>query len=161
MMTRNISRYARLRILAAIPVVALLMTAFAFTARATETQQQPAPSTEKKMEAAALGDVMPQPEVMPTFEGGTLTDFSRWLMTRIKYPAVALENGITGQVSVRFVVETDGSVGNIEIIKSPHEILSDEVIRVLKTSPRWNAGMHEGKPVRTSFILPINFGLSK
>ena len=97
-------------------------------------------------------------EVMPEFPGGENKLF-RFLAQNIKYPAYALENGISGVVYVRFIVEEDGTLNNIDVIKSPHKSLSEEALRVVQHMPKWKPAMQEGKAVKVRFNLPINFVL--
>ncbi len=99
------------------------------------------------------------PEVMPTFEGGNIGTFAAWVQKQIRYPKEAMEKKIAGRVFVRFVIERDGSVSNVEELSSPDKILTDEVVRVLGTSPKWTQGMHSGKAVRVYYIMPIAFAL--
>ncbi len=162
MMTYKPSRYARLRILAAVPAVALLTVAFAFTTRAAEVPGQPTQDGQtpsKKLPAIALGDVTTQSEVMPTFNGGDIATFHQWLMQNIRYPAEAREKGITGNVLVQFVIEDDGSMSGIEVLQSPHQSFTDEVLRVFGTSPRWTPGTQNGVAVKTSMMLPLQFSM--
>ncbi len=94
---------------------------------------------------------------MPTFQGGDLNTFRNWVMTNLKYPHDAQENGISGRVIISFVVEKDGSVTNIKVLQSPHESLTAEAIRVVKSSPKWEPGMQSTRPVRVMYALPIEF----
>jgi TonB family protein len=99
-------------------------------------------------------------EEMPTFEGGDLNNFRNWVYGKIIYPKAAMEKKIQGKVTLKFVIERDGSVSNIEILSSPDQLLSDEAIRVMKLSPKWTPGKQEGKPARVYYILPVDFALS-
>jgi TonB family protein len=98
-------------------------------------------------------------EQMPTFQGGGLNAFRYWAQQRLIYPKEAIENNISGVVTVKYVVERDGSVSNIEIIGSPHKLLSDEAVRVVGLSPKWTPGTQKGRPVRVYYILPLQFKL--
>lgn len=100
-------------------------------------------------------------EEMPSFMGGDLTTFRNWVQERVKYPAIAQELGISGQVILQFVVEKDGSLTNIQVLRSPDSSLSDEAIRVLKTSPKWKPAMQRNKPVRLKYTLPVVFRISE
>lgn len=97
-------------------------------------------------------------EQMPTFKGG-VTALMQYLNSSIKYPVEAEENGIQGRVVTSFVIETDGSVTDVKVTKSIHPALDKEAIRVVKSMPKWNPGMQNGKPVRTKFFMPVTFGL--
>ena len=96
-------------------------------------------------------------EQMPSFKGGDLMTFRNWVMERIRYPQIAQENNITGRVLLQFVVERDGSLTNIQVLQTPDSSLSDEAIRVLKTSPKWTPGKQGNKTVRVKYTLPVEF----
>ena len=96
-------------------------------------------------------------EKMPSFKGGDLMTFRNWVMERIRYPQIAQENNITGRVLLQFVVERDGSLTNIQVLQTPDSSLSDEAIRVLKTSPKWTPGKQGNKMVRVKYTLPVEF----
>ena len=96
-------------------------------------------------------------EKMPSFKGGDLMTFRNWVMERIRYPQIAQENNITGRVLLGFVIEKDGSLTNIQVLQTPDSSLSDEAIRVLKTSPKWTPGKQGNKTVRVKYTLPVEF----
>ena len=75
------------------------------------------------------------------------------------YPEIAAENGIQGRVFVSFVVEPDGSVSNVRVVRGVDPALDREAIRVVKSSPRWTPGRQRGRPVRVTFTFPIIFVL--
>ena len=93
-----------------------------------------------------------------TFPGGDAA-LMQWLSKNIKYPAIAQENGTQGRVTVRFVVERDGSVSNAEVIRGVDPYLDKEALRVVNSMPKWNPGKQRGKAVRTRFTLPVTFRL--
>ncbi len=92
------------------------------------------------------------------FPGG-LEALSKYLSENIKYPQLAKENNIEGRVFVSFVVEKDGRVGNIKILRDIGGGCGAEAVRVVKSMPRWKPGKQRGKPVRSQFNLPVNFSL--
>lgn len=94
----------------------------------------------------------------PEFPGG-LDALSQYLADNIQYPALARENGITGKVFVTFVVEKDGRVGQIKILRDIGGGCGAEAVRVVKAMPKWKPGKQSGKPVRTQFNLPVSFTL--
>jgi protein TonB len=96
-------------------------------------------------------------EDMPKFQGGDLNSFRNWVQSRLVYPRIAQENNIQGKVTLKFVVEKDGTLTNIEEIASPDRSLTEEAIRVLKQSPKWTPGKQRNKPVRVYYVLPIDF----
>lgn len=97
-------------------------------------------------------------EVMPQFPGGQIA-MLQYLMKNIKYPEQAMKEGIQGRVTVRFIVEKDGSISDVKPILSVHPLLNKEAVRVVKSMPKWSPGKHNGKPVRVRFNLPVMFKL--
>jgi periplasmic protein TonB len=94
----------------------------------------------------------------PEFPGG-LTAMYAYIRNNIVYPKMAREVNIQGTVFLSFVVEKDGSLSDIQIIRSPDQLLSDEAARVVASMPYWMPGKQRGRPVRVSFSLPIKFTL--
>jgi len=97
-------------------------------------------------------------EILPEFPGG-LNAFVQFLGDNIKYPAEDREKGISGRVYLTFVVETDGSLSNLEVVRAPSRGLGNEALRVLKKSPKWIPGYQDGKPIKVSYTVPINFNI--
>lgn len=97
-------------------------------------------------------------EVMPQFPGGQIA-MLQYLMKNIKYPEQAMKEGIQGRVTVRFIVEKDGSISDVKPVLSVHPLLNKEAVRVVKSMPKWSPGKHNGKPVRVRFNLPVMFKL--
>lgn len=95
-------------------------------------------------------------EKMPSFMGGDLNTFRAWVSGEFKIPAIAAENGIQGRVVVKFVIEKDGTIGDIMFLQSPDKVYEDEVRRVLKKSPKWTPGRQRDQIVRVYYILPID-----
>ena len=96
-------------------------------------------------------------EDMPQFPGGNV---QRWIYKNVKYPILAQENGIQGKVFIQFVIEKDGSITDVKVMRGVDASLDKEAIRVVKSMPKWKPGKQRGKPVRVSYTLPINFQLS-
>ena len=94
----------------------------------------------------------------PEFPGG-LDALSKFIADNIKYPQLAKENNITGRVFVSFVVEKDGRVGQVKILRDIGGGCGNEAVRVVKMMPKWKPGKQRGKAVRTQFNLPVNFDL--
>lgn len=83
-----------------------------------------------------------------------------WIASNLKYPVVAEENGVQGNVVVSFVVEIDGSLSNIHIEKSVDPSLDKEAMRLVRNMPKWTPGYDKnGKPVRVKYSIPVNFRL--
>ena len=98
-------------------------------------------------------------EDMPNFQGKGQEGFRVWIIKHMKYPEIAAENGISGRVFVNFVVEPNGIVSNVKVVRGVDPALDAEAVRVIKSSPKWAPGKQRGKPVRVSFTFPINFVL--
>jgi len=98
-------------------------------------------------------------EDMPTFRGGDVNKFRNWVQQRVNYPQIAAENGIQGKVFLMFVVEPDGSVSNVTIMRGVDPALDNEAIRVVESSPKWAPGKQRGAPVRVRFSITVNFQL--
>jgi len=97
-------------------------------------------------------------ETMPSFPGGDAALF-KFLNDNIKYPVIAQENGIQGRVICQFVVNRDGSIVDVEVVRSVDPSLDKEAVRVIKAMPRWAPGKQRGKAVRVKYTLPVNFRL--
>ena len=98
---------------------------------------------------------------MPTFQNGGLLDFAKWAMSNVKYPEEAINQDIIGKVLVEFVVEEDGSVSSVKTLQRPSDILSAEAERVVKSSPKWEAGEHNGQKVKVKMVIPFAFAKEK
>jgi protein TonB len=95
-------------------------------------------------------------EQMPQFPDG---DVAVYLSAHIKYPVVAQENGIQGRVICQFVVNQDGSIVDVVVVRGVDPSLDKEAVRVIQGMPKWTPGKQGGKPVRVKFTLPVNFKL--
>ena len=120
--------------------------------KAKEVIAQPEPP---KQEETKVFDVV---EEMPSFPGGPGALMS-FLSSNIKYPVVAEENGIQGRVIVAFVVERDGSITDVRVVKSVDQSLDKEAVRVVKSMPRWIPGKQNGSAVRVKYTVPVTFRL--
>ena len=98
-------------------------------------------------------------EVMPQYPGGQIA-MLKYIMENIKYPKQIMEEGIQGRVTVSFIVEKDGRVSNVRLLRSVQPLLDKEAIRVVKSMPKWTPGKQNGKPVRVRFNLPVMFKLN-
>ena len=113
------------------------------------------PEPPKHVEDNKIFEVVEQ---NPTFPGGTAALMS-WLSQNIKYPVIAAENGVKGRVIVQFVVEKDGSITDVVVVKSVDPSLDKEATRVIKNMPHWIPGRQNGSPVRVRFTVPVTFTL--
>ena len=98
-------------------------------------------------------------ETMPEFPGGQQALF-KYLSENVKYPVIAQENGIQGRVICQFVVNKDGKIVDVEVVRSGGDpSLDKEAIRVIKSMPPWKPGKQRGKAVRVKYTVPVNFRL--
>ena len=98
-------------------------------------------------------------EQMPSFPGG-ISGLRTYLNQNTRYPAVAQENCVQGRVVVSFVVEKDGHISDVTVLRSVDPSLDKEAIRVVRNMPRWTPGKQEGEPVRVRYNVPVSFRLN-
>ncbi len=97
-------------------------------------------------------------EDLPQFPGGA-SEFMKWLTKNLKYPATAQKKQVRGKVVAQFIVNTDGSVSDLELTEHLEAACDREVLRVLRMMPKWQAGVMNAKPCRTKVCIPIVFNL--
>ena len=128
-----------------------------------ETEQEE-PTEKAAEEKPQVVDMYDEPidfrvvEDLPQFPGGA-PKLMEYLSQNIRYPKEATEHGIQGRVIVQFVVEKDGSVSNVQVVRSVDPALDREAVRVVKSMPKWNPGMNNGQPARVKYTLPVTFKL--
>lgn len=120
--------------------------------KAKEVIAQPEPPKEEETK------VFEVVEQMPSFPGGAGA-LMQYLGSNIKYPVVAEENGVQGRVVCTFVVEKDGSITDVRVVKSVDPSLDKEAVRVVKGMPRWIPGKQNGAAVRVKYTVPVTFRL--
>ena len=104
------------------------------------------------------GEVFMRVEQMPTFNGGKPEiEFRKYISNNSVFPNMAIENGIQGKVIVKFTVNKDGSLSEIEILKGVDPSLDKEAKRVIASSPKWTPGKQRGETVRVTYTFPIAF----
>lgn len=119
--------------------------------KAKEVIAQPEPAVEE----TKVFDVVEQ---MPSFPGGDAA-LMEYLSKNIRYPVVAEENGVQGRVILTFVVERDGSITDVRVVKSVDPSLDKEATRVIKSMPNWIPGKQNGATVRVKYTVPVTFRL--
>ena len=129
-------------------VLIALMAVFGFTTA----------SAQKTVVSQKNQEVFDIVEQMPEYPGGMQALFE-YLSQNIKYPEDAQKQKVEGRVLVTFVVETDGSISNLEVVKHAFPSLDTEAVRVLSGMPKWTPGKQGGKVVRVKFTVPIVFNL--
>ena len=118
-----------------------------------------APPVEAPVEEEEEEVVFVVVETMPEFPGGQQALF-KYLSENVKYPVIAQENGIQGRVICQFVVNKDGAIVDVEVVRSGGDpSLDKEAVRVIKSMPKWNPGKQRGKAVRVKYTVPVNFRL--
>lgn len=110
---------------------------------------------EEEIEEVELFEVA---ENMPAFPGGNAA-LMNFISANLKYPVVAAENGVQGTVVVSFTVDKDGSITDIEVVRSIDPSLDAEAIRIIKSMPKWRPGMQQGKPIPVKYTVPVKFKL--
>ena len=115
-------------------------------------------SAQKTVVAQKNQQVFDVVEQMPEYPGG-MQALLNYLMENVKYPEDAEKQKIEGRVIAVFVVETDGSISNVEVVKPVFPSLDAEAVRVLSAMPKWTPGKQSGKAVRVKYTVPINFQL--
>lgn len=116
--------------------------------------KEPEPEV-KKHEPEKVFVAVEQPAEFP----GGQAAMMKWLSNNIRYPESAQQNGISGRVVVKFIVEKDGSISGASIVKGVDRDLDQEALRVVKRMPKWQPGKNNGQPVRSYFNLPVTFRL--
>lgn len=116
--------------------------------------------TKEKVESGLKPDNLPftHVEMMPEFVGGTSEMYS-WLSKNLDYPTAAAQAGVEGKVFVKFIVEKDGTISKLEVLKGIGFGCDEEALRTLQKMPKWSLGKQNGRAVRVYFTLPIVFKL--
>lgn len=127
-------------------------------ASAAQAETYVAPVVEEEEEEESAQQIFTVVEKQPEFPGG-MSELMKFLAKSIKYPVIAQENGIQGRVVCSFVVNRDGSIVDIQVMRGVDPSLDKEAVRVIGTMPKWKPGEQRGKPVRVRFILPVQFRL--
>jgi periplasmic protein TonB len=124
----------------------------------TEVQEYVAPVKQDEEESAEEVQIFMVVESMPEFPGGEPALYA-YLAENIKYPQMAKESGIQGRVFVTFVVERDGRVTDVRVLRGIGGGCDEEAIRVVQNMPKWTPGKQRGKSVRVQYNLPVKFTL--
>ena len=138
----------------------------------TEVEEVPFASTEDLGEAVYINyggkaveeevvedEIFTVVEKMPEFLNGGLTGLMKYLSENIKYPRIAAEAGTQGRVTVQFVVNKDGSIVDVTVLRGVDPYLDKEAVRVISAMPKWKPGMQRDQPVRCKYTVPVTFRL--
>lgn len=110
-------------------------------------------------EVVVEDDIFVVVEENPQFPNGGTAGLLQYLGENIKYPTIPQENGTQGRVTVQFVVNKDGSIVDVKVIRGVDPYLDKEAVRVISTMPKWIPGKQRGVPVRCKFTVPVTFKL--
>jgi protein TonB len=124
----------------------------------TKAQSHDTIKVNKSTQATDKNTVFTIVEQMPVFKG----DVTKFIVNHVKYPAIEQQKGIQGTVYINFIVEQDGSISNVKVLKGVENGpgLDAEALRVVSLMKRWEPGMQNGKKVRVAYNLPIRFTLN-
>ncbi|MBR1644587.1 MAG: energy transducer TonB [Bacteroidales bacterium] len=125
---------------------------------ANKAQEAFTPVVQEVEEEAEEEEIFVFIEEQASFPGGTEALY-KFLRENIKYPPAARENGIEGKVFLKFVVEKDGSVSNVKVMRDIGSGCGAEAVRVVKSMPKWTPGKQRGRAVRSEYSLPVSFSL--
>ena len=158
MMGKNPKSGAVIKSLLALPVSAMLIASFsAMDSSVTDNVTPSVPVLQDTVEVVSYKEC----DVMPSFQGGAPASFAEWMFGQMQYPEQAKKDSISGSVFVKFTISSEGKLTDAEIVKSPHKLLSEEVLRILSLSPGWTPGKIDGKNVNISFMMPVVFSLEE
>ncbi len=166
MMKTKKSPWSVAKVAFALPIVAVLMAVFCVTARSGN-------SSAGRLDLSNGNDIINSSDIpavsdttiykvcdeLPSFPGG-MEKMIKFLSDNIQYPESIKEKNIEGTVFASFVVEIDGSVSNVKIVRGLDTDCDAEVLRVVKIMPKWTPGKNDGEAVRVSFVIPVTFALS-
>lgn len=172
MLSDNRRGKSRLRAIALIPVAAIAVIAMSTDAFAGVLNDLNETQPRYKVTKSFIADnpesassestdiILYEAEILPQFPGGEI-ELLKFLQQNIRYPDEAIEKQIEGKVIVKFIIGTDGQVSNPEILRSVSPELDAEAKRVVMEFPRFSPMKLNGKPVNSSYTLPVSFRLTK
>ena len=114
--------------------------------------------TSVKQQEEGQSDIFILVEQQPQFPGGEAA-LDKFIKENLNLFPAGVESDIIGRVTLSFIIEEDGSISDIKCMRSPHDDLTKEAIRVVKLMPKWLPGKQNGKAVRAKYVLPVNFHL--
>jgi TonB family protein len=175
---RKKSKMNVLRKMSIVPVAIAAMLLFSGSSESRYDEREITPKTEltpamttADTESKTVSEVMDTNDdeiflyakvaVKPKFNGGDAEKlFREYANSKIVYPKEAIEKGIMGRVFTQFVIDTDGSITDIKVLRGVDPLLDEEVVRVVKTSPKWTPGESDGKKVKVKYQFPFLFQLN-
>ncbi|MEA4917737.1 TonB family protein [Proteiniphilum sp.] len=118
----------------------------------------PPPLPRQKVEEEETDEIYKVVDEQPEFPGGLMA-MNKYLNDNLRYPGIALERGLSGRVLCIFIVEKDGSINDVQVLRGVDPSLDREAVRVVRQMPPWSPGKRSGEPVRVRITLPVNFRL--
>lgn len=137
-------------------VVETSITSSEETGETYEIKHVPAAIEEEIPEEEEIFEIV---EETPQFPNGGMVGLMQYLGKNIKYPTLAQETGTQGRVTIQFVVNKDGSIVDVKVLRGVDPYLDKEAVRVVSSMPKWKPGKQRGKPVRCKFTVPVTFKL--
>ena len=164
MMKKRSNPWARMKYAYVLPLAALTMTAFARPEVSQVTHEVSSAKVTNLVEnlQASRAEIAPKDsiyaavDVMPEFPGG-MQAMMEFLKNNLRYPEELRAKGTQGNVVVQFVVDKEGSLTDVQVLRSVHPQMDAEAIRVVKAMPRWKPGMQDGKAVAVKYTVPVVF----
>lgn len=164
MFNKKSNRFAGIKTMTILSIALLIVSLYSFANNLPGTRQEA--NLSKTVTVPNPAHLLSEPdttvfttvEKMPQFPGGEKA-MVEYMLNNIKYPDEARKKGIQGTAYITFVVEPDGSVTNVKVLKGFDKLCDEEAFRVVKAMPKWEPGMQKGKAVRVQFNLPLKFKL--
>lgn len=161
--TKPIQNKNLIKILLFTVVIALLIGAIVLLIRSNRNPADPDPveeievQTETVQEEIVPEDVIPFNLVSekPSFNGGDFQTFSKWVNSNLNYPESERIAGVSGKVVLSFIIDKDGYVRNVKVVRDLDPVLDNEAVRVIKSSPKWQPAKNNGKNVAVKVTFPI------
>lgn len=125
-----------------------------------EKTEKKAEKIKRERDYGFNGEAVLVAEWMPAYKNGKVEKYQSWVQSQVIFPEAVKQQGIEGTVAVAFVVTSSGEVRGMEVLRTPHERLGQEVIRVMKLSGKWRPGYDaDGNPVNVRMTIAVNFKL--
>ena len=160
MFYKQSTRFARLKAIVVLPLAVSIVMIFAISCKQVNDPVAPPPPPPPPTElSVTVDEVFTIVENMPQYTGGDEARM-KFLIANIKYPESAKQEGLQGTVYVSFVVEKDGQIANVKILRGIGKACDDEAFRVVSAMPKWIPGKQKGQAVRVQFNMPIKFTLA-
>ena len=139
-------------------ISALVLLVIVFAPAGANAQNKKVKKAQTHKDTTTDNKVYDVCEQMPIYEGGDAA-LLKYLTDSVKYPELAKKHGVQGRVVIGFIVEKDGSLTNVKVLRAVDRALDAEVLRLVKGMPKWIPGRQNGQRVRVKYLLPIHICL--